>query len=274
MSIRPISEKARMQKQKRLTMKTKILAIMSVVLLVLMGGLTLVSCGKDSAQADGTLKVGLNAQFPPFESMGGPNGEEYYGFDIDLAFELGNQLNMAIEIVDMDFDGLIPALQSGKVDLCISGMTITPDRQKNVNFSTPYYTATQVVVMSETSAAQYGSIEDLQKGAKIGVVLGYTGEFIANDYFTADQISTYKTGFEAALEVKNGRLDALIIDSAPAENFAQKNNLVVVPMAFEPEYYGIAIKKDNPELLEQVNGALDNILGTTMYDTWIEVHIE
>ncbi len=241
------------------------------ILVVFVALLLLVGC---SSQDDSVLRVGINAQFPPFESVGGPNGEEYSGFDIDLIYEVANQLGKEVQIVDMDFDGLIPALNSGKVDVCISGMTITPDREKNVYFSTPYYTATQVVVMRPESVEKYPAIIDLQRSAKIGVILGYTGEFIANDYFTAGQISTYKSGFEGALEVKNGRIDAMIIDSAPAENFASKNGLVVVPMEFEPEYYGIAVSKKNPELLDEINGVLDNILGSEMYDSWVETHIK
>ncbi len=242
-----------------------------LILGVFVAMLLLVGC---SSQDDSVLKVGINAQFPPFESTGGPNGEAYSGFDIDLIYEVGNQLGKEIQIVDMDFDGLIPALNSGKVDLCISGMTITPEREKNVNFSTPYYAATQVVVMRPESVETYPDITSLQHGAKIGVLLGYTGEFIANDYFTSDQISTYKSGFEASLEVKNGRVDAMIIDSAPAKNFANKNGLVVVPMDFDDEYYGIAVSKKNPELLDDINEVLEDIIGSELYDTWVETHIK
>lgn len=246
-----------------------------LLLLVAIGSLGLVGCSsKKSTEEAATLRVGLNAQFPPFESVGGPNGEEFYGFDIDLIYEVAAQLGKEIEIVDMDFDGLIPALNSGKVDLCISGMTITEDRKKNVNFSDPYYTATQVVLVQKGMVDTYSSVADLKDGATIGAVLGYTGEIIAQDLFAPEQIATYKSGFEASIEVSNGRIDALIMDSAPAVVFAQKQGLAIANIDFDPEYYGIAISKDNPELLAEVNEALATIIPSTQYQDWIATHIE
>ncbi|MEG0808513.1 MAG: transporter substrate-binding domain-containing protein, partial [Alistipes sp.] len=113
------------------------------------------------------LYVGTDAtEFPPFEYI--ENGE-IKGFDIDLIKEIGKLLNKEVILKNIQFDGLIPALQTGKLDIIIAGMTITPEREKNINFSEPYYTSKQLLITDENSSLN--TLESL-KGSKIGVVLG------------------------------------------------------------------------------------------------------
>ncbi|QIZ77705.1 basic amino acid ABC transporter substrate-binding protein [Ferrimonas lipolytica] len=214
--------------------------------------LALTGCGADKTNQ---LIVGTNATFPPFEYVGGANGTEIIGFDIDLAKQVAADAGKELVIKDMKFDSLVVALNAGKIDMIAAGMTITEERQANVDFSTPYYEATQLVISHHD--VDFSSSEQL-KGKKIAVQLGTTGDTMAKD-FTTD-VSAFNTGFEAVMELANGKVDAVLFDAAPAQNIiAGKPKLKASKVEFTPEYYGFAVAKGDHELLTQINSTLDNM---------------
>ena len=215
-----------------------------------------------------TIVMGTNAAFPPFEYIGGESGDEVVGFDAEIAKEIAKDLGKELKIEDMEFDTLLTALNANKIDFVIAGMTINPKRAESVNFSEPYYEATQAVIVRKDQTA-VKVIDDL-KDKKISVQLGTTGNDMASKYTGEANISAFNTGFEAVMELKNGKVDCLIIDQQPAMNFVAKNpELEILSFDFEPEYYGIAIKKDDKDLLASVNKTLKRLKSSGKYDELI-----
>ena len=198
----------------------------------------------------GTLIMGTNATFPPYEYY---EGDEIVGIDVEIAQAIGEKLGMEVTVEDMEFDALIPALASNKVDIVAAGMTVTPERQESVNFTDTYATAAQVIIVKQGS--DIASSEDLN-GKILGVQMGTTGDSPASEIEGA-QVERFNKYFEAIQSVLQGKIDAVIIDSAPAKAFAEKDeNLVILDEALSSEDYAMAINKDNTELLDKVNAAI------------------
>ena len=200
--------------------------------------------------AGGTLVMGTNAEFPPYEYY---EGQEIVGIDAEMAAAVAEKLGMELKIEDMAFDSLIPALSSGKVDIVAAGMTVTEDRLASVNFSDTYATGIQAIIVTEDS--DIASADDLV-GKTIGVQQGTTGDLYATDVEGAT-IERYAKGMEAVQSLSQGKIDAVIIDNEPANVFVSEvEGLKILDEAFATEDYAVAVAKDNEELLEQVNTAL------------------
>lgn len=209
--------------------------------------------------ANGTIKFGTNAEFPPFESVvtDGVIGE-YDGIDIAVAAKIGEKLGMEATIDNMEFDSLLVALQNKQIDAVIAGMTVTDERKESVNFSTPYYTATQVMIVKDDSDIEKAS--DME-GKTIAVVQGYTGETCVKEL--GYEYEAFKKGTECILELLNGKCDVVVIDSATAQKYIQDNEglkIVEDPDEFSSEEYAIAVNKDNTELLDKINTVIDKML--------------
>jgi len=212
---------------------------------------------------DDKLTLGTNAAFPPFEftTTNGVVGN-YDGIDICIGKEIAGSMNKELQVEDMEFDGLIAAVKSGKVDMAVAGMTITEERQQSVDFSDTYYTASQVII-TKADNTDINSAEDLKNNKTVGVVLGYTGDSIVTEDLAIDdsKITRANRGIDIVQDVKNGKLDAVVIDSATGKALAEKNGLKIVedPQAFETEEYAIAVKKGNTELLDKINETLSEM---------------
>ena len=231
---------------------TKIMA-MAMVSILAMAALT--GCGGGS----GSIKFGTNAEFPPFEFIAA-NGVigEYDGIDIAIAKKIGEDNNMDVAIENMEFDSLLVALENGQVDAVIAGMTITEERAESVDFSIPYYRATQVIITKPESGIK--SAADLSDKF-VAVVQGYTGETVIIDLGL--NYESFKKGTECIMELVNGKCDAVVIDSATAAKYVADNEgLIIVEdeSAFENEEYGIAVKKGNTELLNKINASIQKML--------------
>jgi len=211
------------------------------------------ACGKTEKVSD-KLIMGTNAEFPPYEfHQMGPNGSEIVGIDVEIAQAIARELNRELEIEDIAFDSILPALQSGKVNIGMAGMTVTEDRLRNVNFSTPYAQASQMIIVREGS--EITTPDDLV-GKTIGVQLGTTGDIYSEDIEDVT-IERYNKGFEAVQALVQGKIDAVIIDSEPAKAFvAAAEGIVVLEEAFTEEEYAIAVAKGDEELLAEINAIL------------------
>ena len=197
-----------------------------------------------------TLIMATNAEFPPYEFH---EGDDIVGIDAEMAAAVAEELGMDFQIEDMAFASIIPAVDSGKADIGVAGMTVTEDRLQNVNFSDTYATATQVVIVKEGSAI--AGPDDLT-GKKVGVQLGTTGDIYASDIKDA-QVEQYNKGFEAVQALTQEKIDAVVIDGEPAKEFVRDaEGLKILDEAFTEEEYAIAIAMDIEELLEKINGAL------------------
>ena len=202
--------------------------------------------------AGGVLTMATNAEFPPYEFH---DGGEIVGIDVEIAEAIAEKLGMTLEIEDIAFDSIIPEVASGKADIGLAGMTVSEDRLKNVDFSEPYTTASQVIIVKNES--DIAGPDDLA-GKYIGVQLGTTGDIYASDYEEeGSTIERYSKGFEAVQAMMQGKIDAVVIDLEPAKVFVSENEgIKILDEALTVEEYAIAVKKGNTELVEKLNGAL------------------
>ena len=236
-------------------MMKKIAVILSMAMLVC----GLAACGGDSAKNSDTITFGTNAEFPPFEFVAS-NGVigQYDGIDMAIAQQIAEKNGMTAEIENMEFDSLLIALENGQIDAVIAGMTVTDERKEEADFSTPYYEATQVMIVKEDSDIKKAS--DME-GKRICVIQGYTGETCVNDMGYAYE--AFKKGTEAVMELVNGKCDVVVIYSATARKYVNDNEglkIVEDPEAIEGEQYAIDVKKGNTELLDKINKVIEEML--------------
>lgn len=264
--------------------------IISVALAVLMlfSTLCLVSCNnttgsgaestseaktdESTAAEKQTLKMGTNAYFKPYEYY---EGEAIVGIDAEIAKAIADKLGMELEIVDMEFDSIITAVNAGSVDFGMAGMTVTPDRLKDVDFSTSYANGVQSIIVKEGSPIT--CYEDLAaEGAtyKVGVQLGTTGDIYATDEFGSERVTTYSNGNNAVLALLGGSVDCVIIDNEPAKSLVAANEgLKILETAYANEDYAICVKKGNSELLEKLNDAIAALIQDGTIDKIVEKYI-
>lgn len=232
--------------------------ILSIALVAVMAATMLCACGKKEASGmtvnEGVLTMATNAYFPPYEYY---EGEEIVGIDADIAKAVADKLGLELKIEDMEFDSIITAVQTGKADMGLAGMTVTDERKQSVNFSDTYATGIQVIIVPEDS--DIASVDDLA-GKKIGVQLSTTGDIYASDDYGEDNVEKYNKGADAVMALKQGKVDAVIIDNEPAKNFVAANDgLKILDTEYVTEDYAACINKENTELLDAVNGALTEL---------------
>lgn len=219
----------------------------------------------------GKLIVGTEPTFPPFEFVDEKN--QVVGFDIDIANELAKRLGVKLEIVNLPFDSLIPALLQGKIDLIIAGMTITEERAKVVDFSKPYFEANQAIVVRKDGKFEPKKLEELV-GKKVAVQLGTTGDLVVSE-INGVQVVRFQKFTDAFLELQNGRVDAVVLDEAPAKAYLKKFPKFLISTVVDTgETYGIAVKKGNKELLNFVNQTLDILKSSGTYNKLIQKWFE
>ena len=236
----------------------KIIIITSLLLISLMA---FMSCSKK----ENKLYVGTNAEFVPFEYR---EGDQIVGFDVDLINEIAKIIKQDIEFVDMAFDGLLPALQSKKIDIIIAGMTANEERKKFVNFSEPYYNSQQSILVHKDNNDIIGF--DSLEGKNVGVVLGYTGDLIVSEMSNVNS-QKYGATSEAVIALKSKKVDAVVLDYEPAKQyFNQNDDLKLIITDSVNEEYAIAMRKEDTELLKKVNDALNTIKENGTYDMLIE----
>ncbi len=201
-----------------------------------------------------TLVMATNAEFPPYEYW---ENNAIVGIDAEVAAAIADKLGMELRIDDMAFDSTLVALQSGQADIVMAGMTVTPDRQENVNFSEPYAEGHQVIIVTEDS--EIASSDDLA-GKKIGVQQNTTGDIYTTDDFGDEAIQRFNRGADAVMALSNGSVQAVVIDLEPAKAFVAANEgLKILETEYATEEYAIAINKNDTELLDKVNAALQEL---------------
>ncbi len=223
---------------------------------------------EDGANASPTtetakLVLGTSADYAPFEFHKTIDGKDtIVGFDIEVAKEIAKDMGAELEIQDMDFDGLLMALSTDKVDMVISGLTPTEERKQNVDFSDIYYLTEQGVLVGKDRAAEFTSLDQL-KGAKIGVQKGSIQEGIASEIEGAQLTALAKIP-ELVLELTTGRVDAVILEKPVADQYAATQDKIVVSdvKIEQPEEeagVAIAVKKGNTELVDKINSTIQRL---------------
>ena len=220
---------------------------------------------------DGTLLIGTDAPYPPFE-IGTPQDPDFGGYDPDVGNAIAEKLGLTPQFQDTSFDTIFRDTAAGQFDIAIAASTITPGRQKSVNFSDPYYEAQQALVVPEGS--DIATVEDLA-GKIVGAQDATTGETYANDETDAAEVRGYPEGPDAISAVTTGQVDAAIIDQPVAVDAIEKQGGVEIATEIPTnELYGIAISKDNPGLLEAVNGALAELKEEGFFDDLYEQYFQ
>ncbi len=249
-------------------------SILFLILAVALVAMFAVGCGStnslDAIKKDGKLIMLTNAEFPPYEYLGEEN--KPVGVDVDMAQAIADEIGVELEVVNMSFDGLIPALTSGKGHLVAAGLTIDPERAKSVDFSEPYANATQLIIVNKLDP-KVANADDLV-GKTVGVQLGTTGDYFVSDI---EGVTTkgYKSALEAALDLKNGKLDAVVIDELPAKSIVATNeDLAVIEEPFTEEQYAMAVKKGDTQLLEVINKVLTKLNGDGTVTKLTEEHAQ
>jgi glutamine transport system substrate-binding protein len=246
----------------------KVFRYLLIVMLIGLFGAFGVGCSSDNnngtpAAGDKDTKekpkytVAFEATFAPLEFRDEKTGE-FTGFDIELIKAIGEVEGFDVELKDMGFDGIVSSVKTGNIDIGASGLTIDEDRLESVDFSTPYYKAGLSVVV-RANEDKIKSVKDL-KGKKIAVQIGTTGSKYAKTIEGAN-VTDFDQVTDALMEVKNGGADALVNDNPVNQYYVSKSkkDYKIVGDILESEYYGIAVKKGNTELLEKINNGLKKL---------------
>jgi glutamine transport system substrate-binding protein len=236
-----------------------ITALLITILLVV----GLAGCGGKQA-ASTALHVGTEATYAPFEFQD-ENSKDYVGFDMDIARAIGRQLGMTVEVKNVAFDGLIPALDAGNIDMVIAAMSITDERKQKVAFSNPYYNSGLIIAVKNDNV-QIRSQADLV-GKKIAVQIGTTGADFSRKVNGA-RVTEFNSITEAFLELNNGGVDTVVNDLPVTAEYIKKagKDIKMVGEVMNSEAYGIAVKKSNTELQTKINKALDELKKNGEYD--------
>ena len=232
---------------------------LSLLILVLALVLVPFGCKKintmDKIAQKGQIIWGTNAEFAPFETR---EGGKVIVIDAEIAQKIADKLGVELVVEDMDFDPLPAALKSGKIDFIGAGFTIEPDREKQVLFTDTYFKAVQVIIVQDNNDTILGVV-DLE-GKKIGVQNATTGDGVASDIEGADVIR-FNSGIEAALDLKNGNIDAVIIDDLPAQMLVESQGglKLLDEKPSEDEEYALAVRLGDTELQQVINEVLKDM---------------
>lgn len=223
------------------------------------GGLTIV---------EGKLTMSTNAQFPPYEMTTDDGGFE--GIDVEIATAIAEKLGLELDILDMDFDSALLAVQQGKSDIVMAGVTVNDDRLLVMDFSTSYANGVQVVIVKEGSDI---TIDNMGEGL-IGTQRGTTGNIYCTDDYGEEHVVAYDDGFTAVQALVNGQVDCVVIDNAPAQEFVKNNaGLAILDTEYANEDYAIGVNKGNTALLDAINGALEELIADGTVQSIIDKYI-
>ena len=265
-------------------MKKGIIKKIALTGLISMMAFGFVGCGNNAEKAEnnnvlnsikesGKLVVGLSADYAPYEFHVIEDGQDkIVGFDVSLAEEIADELDVELEIKEMDFDALITALPAGKIDLIISGMNPTEKRKKAVDFSEIYYTANHGILVKAEDVDKYTDFSDLD-GLKVGAQLGSTQAELASTLIKDADFQLLSNVNNLILELKSGKVDAIVMESAVAQ-IAVKNNpeLAVGKPVYEETEGGnaVAIAKGNKDLVNVFNKVISRVVEDGTMNKYIE----
>ena len=232
--------------------------------------------GSAAAQARDLLRVGTEPTFAPFEFLD-TQTKDYTGFDMDLIRAVGQKAGFDVQILNMGFDALIPALMTGNVDVVAAGVSITPERQKRVDFTTPYYTSGLSMLIHRTDAEKFKTFDDL-KNQRLAVQIGTTGADKAKDIQGA-KVSSFNTTSEAFMDLLSHNASAVVLDR-PVLAYYLKNQpkaaqqLTIPPYIADAEEFGFCVKKGNTALLDKLNTAYAELKASgevdKIYKKWFQ----
>lgn len=236
--------------------------------------------GEFTTIEEGKLIMSTNATFPPYEMVAdgeGVNGSGFEGIDVEIAYALADKLGLELVIDDMDFDAALLAVQNNSADMMLAGLSYSEERDEVVDFSDPYATGVQVVIVKEGSDVTLDNLGDYM----IGTQRGTTGYLYASDTpenggYGEDHVIGYDSGVTAVQELINGTIDAVIIDQQPAEAYVAANpdaGLTILDGNWVEEDYCLAVDEGNTALLNALNTALNELKSDGTLDEIVAKYI-
>lgn len=224
--------------------------------------------GEFTTIVEGKLTMSTNAQFPPYEMTTDDGGFE--GIDVEIASAIAEKLGLELDILDMDFDSALLAVQQGKSDIVMAGVTVNEDRLLVMDFTDSYATGVQVVIVKEGSDV---TIDNMGEGL-IGTQRGTTGNIYCTDDYGEDHVVAYDDGFTAVQALMNGQVDCVVIDNAPAQEFVKNNaGLAILDTEYAVQDYAIGLNKGNTALLDAINSALAELIADGTVQSIIDKYI-
>lgn len=266
----------------------KISNYIALIMVVLLLSISLVGCSgskdvstKNKSKSNlekikesGKIVLGTCADYPPYEFHKQIDGkDEIVGFDIEVAKEIAKDLGVELEIKDMDFKGLLLALQTGNVDFIVAGMNPTPERKESVDFSKIYYASEHGLLIRAEDKEKYKSIDDLN-GMKVGAQKGTIQEEIVQDKIKNPQAKALGKITDLTLELKNKKIDGVALAIPVAESYAEANSdLIVSPyidFGKEGDGVAIAVKKGEKELVDAMNKTIDKMTKEKLIEKFLK----
>ena len=224
--------------------------------------------GEFTTIVEGKLTMSTNAQFPPYEMTTDDGGFE--GIDVEIATAIAEKLGLELDILDMDFDSALLAVQQGKSDIVMAGVTVNEDRLLVMDFPDSYATGVQVVIVKEGSDV---TMDNMGEGL-IGTQRGTTGNLYCTDDYGEEHVVAYDDGFTAVQALMNGQVDCVVIDNAPAQEFVKNNaGLTILDTEYAVEDYAIGLNKGNTALLDAINGALAELISDGTVQSIVDKYI-
>jgi polar amino acid transport system substrate-binding protein len=245
--------------------KTYVKAAVGLLLVALLAVPLIVGCGgSTNLVKSGNLTMGSDTTYPPFETM---EGSKAVGFDVELAEAIAKKMDLKLDVITTNWDGIIPGLKTKKYDIIMSAMTITSDRKKQINFSNPYLDSDQSIAVVKGSPIKTEA--DL-KDKVVGVQIDTTGQYKSEEIQKAGglkEIQKFDTILLAFAALEQGKVDAIINDYPVSQYMSIKRGKTnVVQKIKTNEQYGIGVRKDNADLLKKVNDALAEVKSDGTYD--------
>ena len=237
-----------------------------VMVLGLLAGCT--ETEKGLTLEEGKLTMSTNAEFPPYEMTNDEGG--YEGIDVEIAEAIAAKLGLELVIDDMDFNAALSAVQEGKSDIAMAGITADEDRMKVMDFSDSYATGVQVIIVKEGSDVTLENLGD----HIIGTQKGTTSNIYCSDDYGDDHVTTFDSSITAVQALLNGQVDCVVVDNAPAQALVAANpGLVILETEYVTENYAIGFAKGNTALLDAVNEALAELIADGTVQQIIDKYI-
>jgi polar amino acid transport system substrate-binding protein len=247
--------------------------LLTLIVFTVVVGFTFALGGKEPTGGKLNIVIATDATWPPMEMV--DENKEIVGFDIDLMKAAAEAGGFTVEFQNTAWDGIFAGLAAGEYDAVMSSVTITEERKGTMDFSVPYINAGQILVVPQATRG-VETLADL-KGKSVGAQIGTTGSFEI-EKVSGVELRTYDEIGLAFEDLVNGRIDALVADTPVAADFAlmnpnYKGKMKIVGEPFTEEYYGVAVKKGNKEILDALNKGLNAVLNTNTYekieDEWL-----
>ena len=256
-------------------MMKKVLALVLALLMVC----ALAACSSNSGLTieKGKLIMSTNAEFPPYEMKADGDGayKGFEGIDVEIAVALAEKLDLELVIDDMEFTSALLAVQEGRSDMVLAGVTYREDRDEVMDFSTSYATGVQVVIVKEGSDVTMDNLGEKMIGCQIGTTgYMYASDTPDNGGYGEDHVMAYENGALAVQALLNGQIDAVIIDNGPAQAYVAANaGLAILEGEWVVEDYCLAVDEGNTALLEKLNAALEEMIADGTVQAIVDKYI-